>query len=120
MPTFLAAVSADSLLACVLLLVIPNGLAVAWFGPVLAAIQQLVPAEMRATTGASFMFINNLVGLGLGTFGIGALSDVLAAHYGSGSLRMAILWGTTLYLVAAGLYFLASRHIRRDWFAAGS
>jgi hypothetical protein len=77
-----------------------------------------VPAEMRATTGASFMFINNLLGLWLGTFGIGALSDALASHYGSGSLRMAILWGITLYLLAAALYFVASRHLDRDWFEA--
>lgn len=115
MPAYAAAVAADSLAVCAALLVLPNALAVVWFGPVLAAIQQLVPPQMRATAAAVFMFVNNLLGLGVGTLALGALSDGLALRYGAESLRYAILAGTSLYLLAAALYLLASRSIRRDW-----
>ncbi len=114
MPCYALAIGSDSLMLCVAMLVLPNALGVVWFGPVLAAIQQLVPVEMRATASAVFMFINNLLGLGLGTLGIGALSDALTREYGGEALRVSILAGTTLYLVAAGLYFIAAWRIERD------
>jgi MFS transporter, Spinster family, sphingosine-1-phosphate transporter len=42
---------------------------------------------MRAVASALFLFINNLIGLGLGTLLIGRLSDHFSMRYGSESLR---------------------------------
>lgn len=41
----------------------------------ICAIQHLVPPDMRAVASALFLFINNLIGLGVGTLLIGRLSD---------------------------------------------
>ena len=96
-------------------LLIPIGLGLAWLGPVIASIQQIVPTNMRATASAVFLFINNLIGLGLGNVFLGAMSDGLAARFGDDSLRYAILAGSGFYIVAALLFFLAARQLERDW-----
>jgi hypothetical protein len=82
---------------------------------VLAAVQHLVPGNMRATASALFLFINNLIGIGLGTTLIGALSDATRVRFGLESLRYAILAGTGFYLVAAALLFFAGRKLAKDW-----
>jgi MFS family permease len=94
---------------------IPAALQLAWLGPVITAIQHLVPSTMRALASATFLFINNLLGLGLGSLILGFASDRLAARYGSASLRYAILGGTGLYVLAAGLLFLAALRLPRDF-----
>jgi MFS family permease len=98
-----------------LVFVIPTALASAWVGPTICAIQHLVQPGMRALASALFLFVNNLIGLGLGSLLIGAMSDGLAARYGADSLRYAILAGTVFYLLGATLFALTSRRLARDW-----
>jgi MFS family permease len=98
-----------------LIFFVPFALSLAWLGPTLSAIQHLVPADMRALASSLFLFINNLVGLGLGTLVIGRLSDHFTARYGSESLRYAILSGTSFYLLSAVLFALAARRLGREW-----
>ena len=114
-PFYAVGVLATKLWICMAVLLIPTALGLAWLGPVLAAIQHLVPTTMRATASAIFLFINNLLGLGLGTLMIGALSDALKVRAGVDSLRYAILGGTLFYVVASGFFFWASRRLNRDW-----
>jgi len=97
------------------LFLVPIALGLVWLGPVLSSIQHVVPTNMRATASAVFLFVNNLIGIGLGTVALGALSDALSAQYGADSLRYAILAGTVLYLVAAALFLLSARRLERDW-----
>jgi len=73
---------------------------------------------MRATASALFLFINNLIGLGLGSTVIGMISDSLTARYGEEALRYSAMATTTLYAVAAGLMFLAARRLTRDFHTA--
>ncbi len=96
-------------------LLVPVALGLVWVGPVMATVQQLVPPNMRATASAVFLFFNNLLGIGLGTWAIGALSDFLQMQYGEESLRYSIVAGTGFYLLAAALFLLASRWLEQDW-----
>jgi MFS family permease len=114
-PFYAAGVLSPTLWVALAVLFVPTALALVWLGPVLAAVQHLVPATMRATASAIFLFINNLIGLGLGTTVIGALSDALHVRAGVDSLRYAILAGTGLYVVAATCLVIASRRLERDW-----
>ena len=114
-PLFIAGVLAGSWQAAFALFLLPQALVYVWLGPVLTAVQHLVPAHMRATSAASFLLINNLIGLGLGSWAIGSLSDHLAPAYGTDALRYAIATGLCLYLVAGALMALASRFLTRDW-----
>jgi hypothetical protein len=97
------------------LLLIPNALNILWLGPVTTAVQHLVPQRMRATASASFLFINNLIGLGVGPLLIGGISDSLKATYGVESLRYAAVGCTAFYLLAALLMMLAVKRLRNDW-----
>ena len=90
-------------------------LALAWLGPIIAAVQHIVPPNMRATASASFLFINNLIGLGFGIFFLGFMSDEMASAYGDQSLKYSILYGLGFYLLSAAIYFVASRRLGRDW-----
>lgn len=114
-PFYVAGVLSNTIAACMLILLVPTALGLTWLGPILTAIQHLVPPDMRATASAIFLFINNLLGIGLGTTLIGALSDALRVRAGVESLRYAILGGTGFYILAAMFFFYAARHLDKDW-----
>jgi hypothetical protein len=114
-PFYVVTVTAQSLVLSFASFLVPVALGLLWLGPVTSAIQHVVPPHMRSTTSAVFLFVNNLIGLGVGTFALGALSDALVAQYGANSLRYAILAGTGFYVVAAGLFLLSARRLERDW-----
>jgi predicted MFS family arabinose efflux permease len=117
LPCFVLAVQATSLWLAFFLFLIPTGLNLVWLGPVIAAVQHLVPASQRSTASACFLFVNNLIGLGLGTWYFGAVSDALAPRFGGESLRYAIYSGLGFYLVSAALFVFAARGLKRDWVA---
>lgn len=102
-----------------IILLIPNALNTLWLGPIITASQHLAPARMRAGTGGTFLLINNLLGLGLGPWLMGALSVALKARYGDQSLAYGAMIGVSLYLVAAMLALLAIRSLKRDWVEEG-
>jgi predicted MFS family arabinose efflux permease len=118
LPLFAAGFWTSSPVAAWLFLLIPNGLNILWLGPVTTAVQNLVPAHMRATASASFLFINNLLGLGLGSWVMGAMSDSMTQRFGEESLRYSLLGALSFYLIAAILMLLAVRPLRRDWIEA--
>ena len=117
-PTFAVGLFAPSLWLAWLLFAIGQMLALAWLGPIIAAVQHIVPPNMRATASASFLFINNLIGIGFGIFFLGFMSDTMAQAYGEDSLRYSILYGLGFYLLSALLYFVAARRLPRDWHSA--
>lgn len=114
-PTFVAGLMAPSLWIAWPILLIPNGLNILWLGPVTTAVQNLVPVRMRATASASFLLINNLIGLGVGPLLMGTLSDALNSSYGAESLRYAAVACTGFYLLAGLLMLIAARRISADW-----
>lgn len=114
-PLYATGVAVSDLTLAFALFVVPTALALMWLGPTLSAVQHLVPANMRATASAIFLFVNNLLGIGFGTWFLGRLSDVLRAEYGQESLRYSILYCLGFYALAAILFSLASRRLARDW-----
>ncbi len=114
-PFYVVAILSPNLATTFVAMLVPTALGLAWLGPVLSAIQHVVPANMRATASAIFLFINNLIGIGAGTVALGFLSDTLEERFGDDSLKVAILAGTVFYLVAATLFLLSVRSLRRDW-----
>jgi MFS family permease len=114
-PTFAAGLMAPSLWLAWPLLLIPNALNILWLGPVITAVQHLVPQRMRSTASASFLLINNLIGLGVGPYLIGAISTALKHSYGAESLRYAAVGCTVFYLLAALLMLLCVSRLRSSW-----
>lgn len=105
----------------ILVLIAPSGtLAMAAFfipalmgsffaGPTAALSQGLTPPHMRTTSGALFLMITNLIGLGLGPLGFGLLSDALTDSLGKESLRYALGLAPLLALWSAYHYLCAGR-----------
>jgi len=114
-PFYVVAVLSPNLTTTFFAMLVPTALGLVWLGPVLSAIQHVVPPDMRATASAIFLFINNLIGIGVGTMAIGMLSDSLQAQFGDDSLRYAILAGTSFYVLAAILFFVSSKYLKDDW-----
>jgi MFS family permease len=114
-PMFAAGLMAPSLWLAWPLLLIPNALNILWLGPVVTAVQHLVPRAMRATASASFLLINSLIGLGAGPLLIGHVSDLLKKSYGVESLRYAAVGSTVFYLIAAVLMLMAVKYLRTAW-----
>ena len=82
-----------------------------WVGPTYAAIQNLAPDRKRTQASALFLFMFNLIGLGLGPLVIGIASDALTPSLGVNALRyamaaglMAVFFGGVLFWRAAPLY----------------
>jgi len=114
-PFYLVAILSPTPLVTFIVLLVPTALGLAWLGPVISTIQHLVRPDMRAAASAIFLFINNLIGIGIGTYAIGAVSDLLQSRFGDDSLRYSILAGTGFYVIAAVLFLLAARTLQRDW-----
>lgn len=114
-PTYAGGLLAPSLWIAWPLLLVANALAILWLGPVTAAVQHLAPRHMRSTAAASFLLINNLIGLGVGPLLIGRLSDALKQSQGADALRDAAVACTAFYIVAALLGWLAGPRLRSGW-----
>jgi predicted MFS family arabinose efflux permease len=91
-------------------LVVSTFLGHTFLGPVAALLQNLAGVRRRATAAAFYLFLVNLVSMGLGPVAAGAASDYLGDEYGNDALRyslLAIVGLTTL--IAALHFFLAAR-----------
>ena len=114
-PLFAFGLLAESPTLAWALLLIPNALNILWLGPVTTAVQHLVPQPLRSTASASFLLINNFIGLGVGPTLIGWLSDNYKARFGDEALRYASVSVVGFYILAALLMFMASRRIAQTW-----
>jgi predicted MFS family arabinose efflux permease len=114
-PTWGFGLFAPSLWIAWPLLLIGNAVNILWLGPVIAAVQHLVPRAMRSTASASFLLINNLIGLGVGPWLMGRLSDALKTSYGADALRNAAVACLGFYLLAAVLMLFSVRSLRASW-----
>jgi MFS family permease len=114
-PLYAAGMLSQSSAVAFALFLIPQALTYMWLAPVLTAVQHLVPAQVRATASASFLLINNLIGLGLGAMTIGKLSDLLKPGFGDEALRVGMVAALTCYAVAGLLMLIAAPRLQRDW-----
>jgi hypothetical protein len=99
-----------------LLLFIPKVIGNVWIAPTLAALQGVVPADIRATASAVQSSFVLMIGLGLGPLLVGVTSDLLATAGGLGEaqgLRWALILTTLACVVAMIFFALAARAMRR-------
>lgn len=99
------------------LLTVGSAVNILWLGPIVTAVQHLVPRSMRSTASASFLLINNLIGLGVGPWLMGRLSDGLKASYGANALRDSAVACLGFYLLAALLVVFSIRSLKASWVA---
>lgn len=113
-PFQLVAYLYDGTTAAIASLCIVAILGSAYLGPSFAMTQALVSLRMRAVASAILLFVLNLIGMGLGPYFVGTLSDVLNPTYGIESIRYALCVAVLINLWAGAHYFLGARTARGD------
>ncbi|MED5565212.1 MAG: MFS transporter, partial [Pseudomonadota bacterium] len=98
----------------IVLLAFPVSVGALYFGPTLAMLHTLVKPEMRSLASAILLFINNIIGLGLGPLMIGVLSDYFSADYGARALPYAMVTSALLAIWASFHLWLAAGTLRAD------
>lgn len=116
-PFYIAGLLSDSAVFALIMFAFPPVLNTMWYGPGYAAVQGLVRPQTRATASAVLLFIINLIGLGLGPLGVGAVSDFISGPMGLGSAE-GVRWSLMIFIlfgaVASGLFWLARSSIREE------
>lgn len=94
---------------------IPGFLQNIYLGNSIATTHNLVGLRWRSTSSAILFLILNIIGLGMGPFAVGFLSDVLAPSFGAESLRYAMLALLPTVMVWSSIHFyMASRTLDED------
>ena len=89
-------------------------MAAMFFGPSFAMTQALATLRMRSVATSLLLFIQTLIGYGLGPSITGLISDQLRGSYQQNSLRYALVIIGVVNIWAALHYVLAGRTVRQD------
>jgi len=89
-----------------------------FLGPSFAIAQALVTPRMRAVASAVLLFVINIIGMGLGPYVVGILSDALGTAFAAESLRYALCIAVAANLWATVHYLIAAKSLRADLGAA--
>lgn len=77
-------------------------------------VQGEVPPERRVISGALLLLVMNFIGLGLGPTYVGMASDFFRPAHGAHALQAAYYALAPMYLIAAALFLVLARMIRRN------
>lgn len=116
-PLTIVALTTSSVVVSLVCLAAYSFLVTLWYGAGYSSIQGVVAPHMRATAASLMFLMTNLIGLGLGPFVIGLLSDSFSAGFGVSSgegLRWALMSTALVAIVVAGLFWAARRTIEKD------
>ena len=114
-PFMIATYVVEGAYTALIVSVVPGVLFNVYLGNSLAMTHALVGLRMRAVASAILFFLINLIGMGLGPWGVGLLSDMLSAELGSESLRYAMLYLLPAAMGWSAVHFLlASRTLQKD------
>lgn len=89
-------------------------LASMFFGPSFAMTQALAPLRMRSIATSLLLFIQTLIGLGLGPLCVGIISDHLAPSLGNQSIAWGLVIVGLVNIWASCHYFWGARSLRGD------
>ncbi len=89
-------------------------LAAVFFGPSFAMTQALATLRMRSVATSLLLFVQTLIGLGLGPLLTGMMSDYLAPTSGADSLRYALVAVGLANIWSAAHYLWGARSLRAD------
>lgn len=96
------------------LLFIPTVLNAAYYGPTFACVHGLVRPQARAMASAVMLFLQNLIGLGLGPLLFGIASEMLKPAVGVESVRYVLYGAAWLGLIPAFFFWRASLRLNRE------
>ena len=89
-------------------------LAAVFFGPAFTMTQALATLRMRSVASSLLLFVQTIIGYGLGPLIAGNISDQLAPAYGTQSLRYALAIVGLVNVWSALHYVLGTRTLQAD------
>lgn len=89
-------------------------LAAVFFGPSFAMTQALASLRMRSVATSLLLFVQTLIGFGIGPAAVGFVSDRLQPSAGTDSLRYALVIVCLINVWAAAHYLWGARPLRSD------
>lgn len=104
----------ENWLVAVAMLIVPTVLNSAYYGPAYGCVQGLVRPQARAVAASIMLFGQNLIGLGLGPFLFGVLSDALQPVAGQESVRWVLYGAAWLGLIPAFFFWRASLRLNDE------
>jgi hypothetical protein len=113
LPFSMIAFMGDNRAIVVICLAINNVSLIAYGAPVIAAMQSLVPPDLRARASAILLFFSAVAG-GMGPLFVGILSDKLSMAYGADAIRYALLLAPLAFLLSSLCYLAATRYFRAE------
>ncbi len=115
-PLVLWMIYTDSLMMAFVLNFVHHLFSAAWPGIPPTTAADLVMPRMRAVAGAYYILINTMIGLALGPYAMGQMSDLFAASGmdAAESLRNAIACSLLIFAVSLTFLTLAWRHLPKD------
>ena len=85
-----------------------------FYGPTFSTVQELVPPQIRATIVALYLFLLNLLGLGIGITAGGVTIDFMIAQGIAQPYTWTLVIFTAISLLAVPLFFIAGKRFDRD------
>ena len=93
---------------------VPYVLGAYYLGPTFSMTQGLVGLRMRALAASILLFVLNIIGMGLGPFAVGVLSDLLNPYLGQEALRWALVGVLVANVGSTVFYMMAARTLQED------
>ena len=97
---------------------LPTLIGCMYLGPCISMTHGLVGLRMRAVASAILFFVLNLIGLGIGPWATGMVSDLLKGEFGNESIRYAMALMVFVNFWCAFHYYRATKTLKADLAAA--
>ena len=85
-----------------------------FYGPTFSTVQELVPPQIRATVVALYLFLLNLLGLGIGITAGGITIDWMIARGVAEPYTSTLVIFTAISLLAVPLFYMAGKRYDAD------
>lgn len=113
-PLIVAAVNAPGWPIAMAFLLLAYGMSNMFMAPMVTIVQARSPDTQRGTYSAVFLFVNNLIGAGLGPLYVGVVSDLFAPSLGEQSLKAGLMALVPVALCASLIYWRLSNRLSAD------
>jgi len=85
-----------------------------FFGPTFSTVQELVPDDIRATVVAFYILTLNLIGLTIGSWGGGLVTDWMVVENYQEPYTMMLVVFTIISIISIPCYYLAGKRYKED------
>ena len=113
-PATVVAILSQNLPICLAALAVSQFGLFFYMGPLWASVGMIAPPGMRSIASSALLFVQMILGLGLGPLLTGIVSDAATRSLGTEGLRFALLLPTAAMIWAALHFSLAARAIRTE------